>query len=340
MRLLVSEKGSVMFSVNTFGPTGISVLPLGLGTHGHGSAFGPITRDSSLAVLEDVYARVPVGQKVLIDTAPRYGHGLVESWLGELSNSWSDRFVIATKCGRRIDPKHDNQKDFSYVFLESEVEASLRRLRSDRLFLTQLHNPSLDEIKSGEIFASMEKLRERGLIDWYGLSINDPIEGIEAIRTCTAHEFSGLAAIQFIYNIFTKEKARDLLREAQASQIALIAREVLFRGFLSDKFLTSSRENLDSSAVVKLTKEYGLDRIRDSVLAVKNVVSPFQVPIVTAALRYSIETPGVTTTLVGANKPQYLAEAWSALDTPLPTQLRDALDRIPDIQPSRIAQAR
>lgn len=316
----------------TFGPTNVALLPLGIGTHGHGHAFGGITRDESLAVLADVYRRVRDGQRILIDTAPRYGHGLVESWLGEMADRWSDRFVIATKCGRRIDPERDNQKDFSYSFLAADIEGSLRRLRIDQLFLTQLHNPTMDEIKSGDIFATMERFRNEGLIQWYGLSVDYPVEAVEAIRTCARSGFRGLAAIQFVYSAVSKQGTSELLQLAQENQIALVAREVLFRGFLTDRFLASSREDLQTSAVLKLTNQFGLKRIRDAALAAKNLVAASHIPLTVAALRYSIDTLGVTTTLVGANRREYVEDAWPAINATLPAEVYEALDSLPDIR--------
>ena len=325
-------------SLPNFGPTGTVLFPLGLGTHGHGHAFGGISREESLAVLESVYRRIPKDQRILIDTAPRYGHGLVESWLGEMADSWSDRFVIASKCGRQIDPERDNQKDFSYSFLASDIEGSLQRLRLDQLFLVQLHNPSLEEIRSGEVFATMERFRDQGLIKWYGVSIDDPTEGIEAIRTCVDHGYRGLASVQFIYSVFTKEGTAELLRLAREANVALIAREVLFRGFLTDSFLLTPRDDLETSAVAKLTKQYGLTRITDAVVEVEKLFAAAGVALTAGALRYALGTPGITTTLIGANKLQYVAEAWSALSVEMPSELREALNRMPDIRPLKSTQ--
>ena len=319
-----------------FGPTNVALLPLGIGTHGHGDAFGGIGREKSLAILDEVHGRVQEGQRILIDTAPRYGHGMVESWLGEMADRWSDRFVIATKCGRRIDPERDNQKDFSYSFLASDIERSLKRLRTDQLFLTQLHNPTIEEISSGDIFATMERFRDEGLIQWYGLSIDSPAEAVAAIRTCVSRGFRGLAAIQFIYSAMSKEGTEELLQLAQKENIALVAREVLFRGFLTDRFLLSSRDGLQTSAVLKLTKQFGLERIRDAVLSVNKLIGTYGIPLTVAALRFAIDTPGVTTTLVGANRINYLDDAWPALEMKLPSELLEALAGFSDIKPSEL----
>lgn len=316
-----------------FGPTNVALLALGVGTHGHGHAFGGMEKEESLSILSEIYSIVPSGERILIDTAPRYGHGLVESWLGEMSEQWSDRFLIATKCGRHIDPERDNQKDFSYSFLASDIEGSLKRLRTNRLFLAQLHNPTLEEIRAGEVFSIMEKIRGAGLIEWYGLSVNHPIEAMEAIRVCTSRGFHGLASIQFLYSILTKEGSTEVFQAAQEAQIAIIAREVLFRGFLTDRFLLRSREDLHSSAVVKLTEQFGLSQIRESVQVVNELLAPYQVPLTVAALRYSVDTPGVTTTLVGVNNISFVAEMWRALDSILPNEARNVLDRVPDIRP-------
>lgn len=282
-----------------------------------------------MEVLDEIYRSVPAGHRLLIDTAPRYGHGLVESWIGECSASLSDRFLVATKCGRRIDPQRDNQKDFSYDFLAQDIESSLMRLRANRLFLVQLHNPSLDDLRSPELFTTMETFRDQGLIDWYGVSINHAEEGIAALET-SADGFNGFCAIQFIYSIITKRGINEMLQLASARGVATIAREVLCRGVLSDKFLDQPRNNISSSAVTKLISTYGIEQIRAKVRQVRALVGS-DLPIATAALRYSIENPDITVTLAGINHPRYVREAWSALTVELPSDVRRAFDEMEDL---------
>ena len=247
---------------NRFSVTGEDVLPLGLGTHGHGHAFGGISRDESLEIFDLIYKTLPNNSKVLIDTAPRYGHGTVETWIGEFLASKQDRFLIATKGGRHIEPERDNEKDFSKDFLTYDLENSLTRLKANRVFLYQLHNPTLKTIRDGTVFETLEEFRSLGLIQWYGVSINHPEEGIAAIETCSRNGYEGLVAIQVIYSILNKHNLERLFQLASDARVAIVTREVMVRGFLSDKYSRESEFSNSPSAVRKLVKLYGKNRHR------------------------------------------------------------------------------
>jgi aryl-alcohol dehydrogenase-like predicted oxidoreductase len=328
----LSRGEKMSYSHNSFSFTGESVLPLGLGTHGHGHAFGGISRDESLEIFELICRSYPNDSKILIDTAPRYGHGTVETWIGEFLSSKQDRFLIATKGGRHIEPGRDNEKDFSDAFLRYDLENSLTRLRANRIFLYQLHNPSLEVIKDGTVFGSLEEFRRLGLIQWYGVSINQPEEGIAAIETCRRNRHEGLVALQVIYSVLNKENMEQLFQLASETQIAIVTREVMLRGFLSNKYSDASEFSNSPSAIRKLLKLYGKEQLLKCVKQVGRVVKPYNIPIAQAALRFSIQNPYVTVTLAGINRRRYFQEDWGALDVFIPPELLTRLNTIDDLR--------
>src|SRR5947208_13407458 len=72
------------------------------------------------------------------DTADRYGKGQSEDFLGRALGKRRDQIVLATKFGMEIEP---GQRGASAKYVREAVEASLRRLRTDRIDLYQLHQP-------------------------------------------------------------------------------------------------------------------------------------------------------------------------------------------------------
>lgn len=131
-----------------FGNTRENVFVIGLGTYGFGDAYGGISKEDSFQVLNDIVRKIPKDANFLVDTAPHYGEGICEKWVGEFLNKFTgNNILIATKGGRHIDHNRINEKDFSYEFLKADLDNSLERLGGNEIFLYQLHNPPLEILK-------------------------------------------------------------------------------------------------------------------------------------------------------------------------------------------------
>lgn len=132
---------------------------------------------------------------VHFDTAPPYGDGLAETELGHFLHGRREQVVIATKYGLPIDPVLAQMPSLSWSLraarslarkigywqqqmplltvsgLRSSVEGSLRRLRTDRIDLLLLHEPSVDRMRAADsLLAELNGLRARGLIRAFGLA--------------------------------------------------------------------------------------------------------------------------------------------------------------------------
>ena len=240
--------------------------------------------------------------------------------------------MIATKGGRHITQERDNQKDFSAAFLRSELHESLERLRLESVFLFQLHNPSLTEIADGEIFAEPERLRKQGLIRWYGVSVDTPEEGLAVLKTKSTHSLEGLISLQVIYSPINHGGIRPLLQRAEQSSVAIVAREVLVRGFLTNAFPKGGLFQNPPSAIKKLYRLYGEEQLTERIRELHSLADSFGIPIHHLAVRYALQNPLVTTTLVGINHPDYFEEIWGALNEPLPEELVTKLDQMPQLR--------
>lgn len=281
------------------GPTGQQVVPIGMGTHGLGHAFGLLRSADDLRQSVAVLAStVPEGGRALVDVAPRYGHGSVESWIG--SSEWDSRLLLATKGGRHIEAGRDNQKDFSEGFLRYDLGGSLRRLQRDSVFLYQMHNPSEDVVRAGEVFGILERLRGEGLIEWYGFSVDNAREAIAVLETYESLKCDGLASIQLIHSFATKFESLDLVGRAASTGVALIAREVLCRGLFTENSLDFDNET--ASAVRKLIDIYGRSQLENLREDARRVVVRYGVSLSDAAIGYSMLTKGITVTLVGVTR--------------------------------------
>ncbi|MBN1383735.1 MAG: aldo/keto reductase [Elusimicrobia bacterium] len=247
-----------------FGKTGKDVSVIGVGTYGHGDAYGGMKKEVSQGIIEMAIRQIPKEVNLLIDTAPRYGSGNVESWLGEvIKEKKAKNVLVASKIGRHIEEGRVNEKDFSSDFLRADLDNSLKRLGVEKVFLCQLHNPSLEIINDGLVFDLLEEFREEGKIEYYGVSIDKPEEGVAAIDVCQKKGYDGLASLQVIYNILIKKAEKELFPKVLENGIAIIAREPLLRGFLTWRTGSSLYiSNHLSPACKKIVDMYGENQLR------------------------------------------------------------------------------
>src|SRR4030095_12597079 len=112
------------------------------------------------------------------DTADTYGQGKGETMLADALGDVRDRVVITTKFGYDFynytgerDGHKELPQDFSPKHVTFAVEESLRRLRTDRIDIYQIHNPRMSAVRSDELFATLEKLKDDGKIRYYGAAL-------------------------------------------------------------------------------------------------------------------------------------------------------------------------
>src|ERR1700738_4736894 len=114
----------------------------------------------------------------LFDAADTYGNGLSEELIAEAFPAQRDQIVIATKVGYDF-VHHGNERrgqreipqDFSSEALVRATESALKRLRTNQIDLLQLHNIRMEQVADGAVWETLEQLRKRGLIRYYGIAL-------------------------------------------------------------------------------------------------------------------------------------------------------------------------
>ena len=218
----------------TLGKTGLKVSEVGfggwaIGGNAFGNSYGPTDDKTSLDAIKRA---LELGCN-FFDTADAYGHGHSEELLGQALKGRRDDVVIATKVG--ADFYHDPPRmNFTSDYLSFALTKSCERLQTDRVVLYQLHNPPIQLLRSGKIFAGLEKLVDAGKIQSYGISIHAPEEGLLAMKN------GRLATIQVVFNALRQEAKNKLFQTARQNNVAIIAREPLANGFLTGKISDDS----------------------------------------------------------------------------------------------------
>ena len=219
---------------------GITTSALGLGCWAIGGPFGPEGSAAGWGEVDDdeSIAAIRRGLELgvtLFDTADVYGTGHSETVLARALGGRRDDVAIATKfgntfaegTGRMLGP------DASPAYIRRACEASLRRLRTDRIDLYQCHLGDLEPAVADEVAATLEQLREEGLIRAYGWSLDD------AERASRWAGRAGFASVQHHLNVL--EDAPAMLALCEREGLASINRGPLAMGLLSGKFSADSR---------------------------------------------------------------------------------------------------
>lgn len=215
------------------GGSGLNVSEIGFGTWGlGGDSYGPVNDASSREALHLAFDR----GVTFYDTSDLYGQGHSEEVLGEVFQDVRDRVVIATKVGTLPHSGFYMPQDFSEANINRSIDASLRRLRTDRVDLYQLHSPQIDLPNWDEIITALDRLRDAGKIRVYGISARSPADARIAV------EQYGFGVVQVNFNLIDHRAMESGLFDVCAQkQVGVIARTPLCFGYLSGK-LTGEEE--------------------------------------------------------------------------------------------------
>lgn len=213
-----------------FGRTGRKTTRIGFGAWAIGGTWGEVSVEDAKATL---HAALDEGM-TFIDTADVYGDGRSERIIREvLAERSGEQPFVATKAGRRLNPHV--AEGYTGANLEGFIDRSLQNLGVERLDLVQLHCPPTPVFSNPEVFAALETIKAKGKIADYGVSVETVEEARAAIRQ------TGVVSVQIIYNLFRMKPAEVFFAEAQAANVAVIARVPLASGLLTGKMTKDSQ---------------------------------------------------------------------------------------------------
>ena len=214
----------------TLGASGLKVSTVGIGLNNLG---GRIDRAASLAV---VGAALDVGI-TLFDTAdvyPQRNGGRSEELLGEGLGRRREEIVLATKFGMSMD-ESGRRRGASRRYIMAEVEASLRRLRTDYIDLYQIHAPD-DETPIEETLRALDDLVRAGKVRYIGTSNFAGWQISEAVWTARYHGLTRPCSTQTEYSLLERTPERELLPALAACDVALLPYFPLASGMLTGKY--------------------------------------------------------------------------------------------------------
>jgi len=279
----------------TFGKTGWDVSAIGLGTWNIGNQWGEVDPITAYAT---IHAAVDSGMN-LIDTADAYGipHGLSEKRLGAALAGIRHRLYVVSKVGnwgRRMgSPLTYAHPDHVRLC----IHASLGRLRTDYLDVSLCHESNLGD--PTVYLEGFEQLVQEGCIRAYGISTNslDVLQRFNVNGSCSV--------VQVDYSLLNRAPEVDFLPYCQEHNIGVMVRGPLAKGLLSGRYDAGStftdtvRQGWNNEGAGRNTF---LEQVAQ-VGRLKQIINPGP-EMVTAALRYVISHPAISTAIPGAKSPE------------------------------------
>jgi len=210
------------------GTSGPEVSLVGLGCNNFG---GRIAREATRLVVDKA---LELGV-TLFDTADTYGNsGGSEELLGEILGARRKQIVLATKFGMAMDSSGQRQ-GASRRYIMAEVEASLKRLRTDWIDLYQQHRPD-PETPIEETLGALDALVRQGKVRYIG---NSNFSGAQIEAAQATSQRLGLAAFvscQNEYSLLVRGIEGDVIPAMQKHGLGLLPYFPLASGLLTGKY--------------------------------------------------------------------------------------------------------
>lgn len=311
-----------------FGKTGLRVSELALGTGNFGTGWGYGADPDASTAIFNTYAEAGGN---FIDTADIYQFGQSEELLGKLLDGRRDDFVLATKFTNGAAANANRlATGNSRRALVTSVEASLRRLKTDRIDIYWAHHPDgLTPME--EIVRGFEDLARSGKILYAGLSNFTAWRLSRAVTLAELTHALPIAAAQFEHSLVHREPEADLFQASYALGLGMATWSPLGGGMLTGKYRHGEKGRAEGfgGKVFQAENSAQRTRILDAVLEIAGElgVSAGQVAIAWAGTHGS-------TPIIGPRSKQQLIENLGALSVNLSSEQVCKLDAVSSVIPS------
>ena len=254
-----------------------------------------------------------------IDTANVYGRGAAETFLGSaLEGRPRDSYLLATKL---YFPMSETDRGLSRGQVEKQLDASLKRLRTDYVDLYQCHRYDWDTPLE-ETMEALTRAVDSGKTRYIGFS-EWPAERIQAALDMTG--VTSFVSSQPQYSLLWREPEDEVIPLCAANGISQIVWSPLGQGVLSGKYDPDSPPPRDSRAA---SEEMGgwMDRLMQpdvlrAVQRLKPIAEEAGLTLPQFALAWVLREPNVASAIIGASRPSQVIENAHASGVIVDTQL-------------------
>ena len=245
-----------------------------------------------------------------IDTAAAYGLGHSEEVVGRAVAGRRDKIFLATKCGRKWTPDGTIVSALDAASVRSELEASLRRLKTEWIDLYQVHWPDPDP-QIEEAWEEIAKAVKEGKVRWAGVSnfSSAQMKRIQALHPITS--------LQPPYSMLRRDVEKEILPFCGENGIGVICYSPLQMGILSGAFSPERAASLagdDLRSRNPYFAEPGLSRNLALVEKLRPIARRNGRSVGELALAWVLRRPEVTAAIVGGRRPGQAKDLAGAAD--------------------------
>jgi aryl-alcohol dehydrogenase-like predicted oxidoreductase len=268
----------------------------------------------------------------LFDTANQYGAGSAERLLGEALRAYPrDRYLIATKLYFPVgdDPDHG----LSAAQIEKQLDCSLRRLGVDVIDLYQCHRYD-KETPLEETLSALDRALKSGKVRAIGFSewTAEQIEAAAAI--CSANGLTAFCSSQPQYSMLWRKPEREVFPACARHGIGNLAFSPLAHGVLTGKYTPGKPPPPGSRAasdqmnmfMESAGRHFRSDYLLEAVSQLKPIAADLGLSMPQMALAWVLRRPEVSSAIIGASRPEQIADNVRAIGIKLTDEALSRID--------------
>ena len=315
------------------GNSGLTVSRLALGT----MTFGRYSFANFHANVDQAAADRMVGLALeagvnLFDTAEGYGHGQSEEVLGAALRRANarDRALIATKVSTYPSGADDEDLDrrrLSYRHVVGNAEAALQRLGTDWIDLYQLHAAD-PATPWEETVRALDDLVSRGLVRYVGWSNHPAWYAARGQGIQERHGYAPFVSAQIYYSVIGREAEHEILPYCRAAGLGTLIWSPLAGGFLSGKYTRRDPAGEGGRRAAFSVPPVDLERGYDAVETIREIADRHSVTVAHVSYAWLLAKPEVSSVIVGASRPEQLADNLAAAELALSEDELTTLDAL------------
>ena len=274
------------------------------------------------ATAKVVHAALDAGIN-FFDTADTYGGTKSEEFLARAIGKRRNDVVIATKFGSEID---ENRKGARPEYVKRAAEDSLKRLKTDRIDLYQLHKPD-STVPIADTLGALNDLVREGKVREIGCS-NFSAAQLDEADQASAPRAARFVSVQNEYSLFHREPEHDILSECSALGLAFLPYFPLANGMLTGKY----RKDQPAPEGSRIATGWHAELLTDENLTKVEQLIAFAEgrghTILELAFSWLLSRPMVSSVIAGATKPEQVQANAQAAEWDISEPELDEINRI------------
>jgi aryl-alcohol dehydrogenase-like predicted oxidoreductase len=272
-----------------------------------------------------------------VDTADVYSSGRSEEIVGRALRGRRDEVVLATKVNGEMGPGR-NERGNSRLWIQREIERSLRRLGTDHVDLYQIHRPDFDTDLE-ETLGALTDLVRQGKVRYLGCSTFPAWTIVESRWASERRGLERFVCEQPPYSILVRHVEQDVLPVLLRHGMGAIVWSPLAGGWLAGRYRRDQEIPEGSRAAryrdrgTPLVARYDPSnpanrRKLDAVEELAAIAEEAGISLTHMANAFVLAHPAVTSAIIGPRTPEQLEDLLAGADVRLPAETLDAIDRV------------